>query len=40
VPHTSMHFSEIHPGPWAPTLEERIIGKVHELNHRLKPDAR
>jgi hypothetical protein len=19
------------PGPWAPTLEERIVGKVHEL---------
>jgi hypothetical protein len=36
-PHTSMHFSEIHPGPWAPALEERIIGKVHELNNRLKP---
>ena len=36
-PHTSMHFSEIHPGPWAPSLEERIIGKVHELNNHLKP---
>jgi hypothetical protein len=39
-PHTSMHFSEIHPGPWAPTLEERIIAKVHELNARLKPGTR
>lgn len=34
-PHSSMQFSEIHPGPWAPSLEERIIGKVHELNKRL-----
>ena len=39
-PHTSMFFTEIHPGPWAPTLEERIIGKVRELNTRLKPGGR
>ncbi|HXJ55633.1 MAG TPA: neutral/alkaline non-lysosomal ceramidase N-terminal domain-containing protein [Verrucomicrobiae bacterium] len=30
-PRSSMDYSEIHPGPWAPSLEERIIGKVHEL---------
>jgi len=32
---TAMRFSATHPGPWAPTLEEKIIGKVHELNRRL-----
>jgi hypothetical protein len=32
---TAMRFSAIHPGPWAPSLEERIIGKVHELHRRL-----
>ncbi len=35
-PHTSIFFSEIHPGPWVPSLEDRIIGKVHELNTRLR----
>lgn len=35
-PRTSIFFSEIHPGPWATSLEERIIGKVKELNARLK----
>lgn len=35
-PRTSIFFSEIHPGPWATSLEERIIGKVKELNTRLK----
>ncbi|MEO8425761.1 MAG: neutral/alkaline non-lysosomal ceramidase N-terminal domain-containing protein [Verrucomicrobiota bacterium] len=34
-PHSSMFFSEIHPGPWAPSLEERIISKVHALNAEL-----
>ena len=29
----------LHPGPWAPELEERIVGKVHELNGRLKQAA-
>ena len=33
----AMRFSATHPGPWAPTLEERIVGKVHELNRRLRP---
>src|SRR5262249_25557145 len=28
-PQSSIFFSEIHPGPWAPSLEERIIAKVH-----------
>jgi neutral ceramidase len=31
----AMRFSVTHPGPWAPTLEERIVGKVHELNRTL-----
>lgn len=35
-PHTSIFFSEIHPGPWAPSLEERIIAKVHALNDELR----
>ena len=35
-PRTSIFFSEIHPGPWAPSLEERIIAKVHELNDGLR----
>ena len=39
-PHTSIFYSETHPGPWSPTLEDRIIGKVHELNERLKRNAR
>jgi neutral ceramidase len=39
-PRTSMFFSEIHPGPWSPTLEDRIIAKVQELNQRLKRSAR
>lgn len=33
---TAMRFSASHPGPWAPTLEEKIIGKAHELNTRLR----
>lgn len=32
---TAMRFSVTHPGPWAPTLEEKIIGKVHELDRSL-----
>lgn len=36
----SMIYSEIHPGPWASSLEERIIRKVDELNTRLRPGAR
>ncbi|MBI3880126.1 MAG: neutral/alkaline non-lysosomal ceramidase N-terminal domain-containing protein [Verrucomicrobia bacterium] len=32
---SAMRYSGTHPGPWAPTLEERIIGKVHELDRRL-----
>lgn len=39
-PRTSIFFSEIHPGPWLPTLEDRIIAKVHELNDRLSAGAR
>lgn len=27
----AMRYSRTHPAPWAPTLEEKIIGKVHEL---------
>jgi hypothetical protein len=32
---SSMRYYSIHPGPWAPTLEEKIIGKVHELHRSL-----
>jgi hypothetical protein len=32
---SSMRYSSVHPGPWAPTLEEKIIGKVHELQQVL-----
>lgn len=31
----AMRFSATHPAPWAPTLEEKIIGKVHELHGKL-----
>jgi hypothetical protein len=31
----AMVYSATHPGPWAPTLEERIVGQVHALNRRL-----
>jgi hypothetical protein len=31
----AMRFSATHPGPWALTVEEKIIGKVNELNKRL-----
>ena len=35
-PHSSIFLSEIHPGPWAPSLEGRIIAKVHALNEGLR----
>jgi len=31
----AMLYSSTHPSPWAPSLEERIIAKVHELNQAL-----
>lgn len=31
----AMRFSTTHPGPWAESTEERIVGKVHELNRKL-----
>ena len=31
----AMRFSIIHPGPWAESTEERIVGKVLELNRKL-----
>jgi hypothetical protein len=31
----AMRYSRTHPAPWAPTLEEKIIGKVHELDRGL-----
>lgn len=31
----AMRFSSTHPSPWAPTLEEKIISKVHELDRSL-----
>lgn len=35
---SSMRYprENLHPGPWAPTIEDRIVGKVHELNRKLK----
>ncbi len=27
----AMIYSRTHPGPWAPSLEERIVSKIHEL---------
>ncbi len=32
----AMKYSSTHPGPWATSLEERIIGKVHELDRSLQ----
>lgn len=32
----AMLYSSTHPSPWASSLEERIIGKVHELNQALQ----
>ena len=31
----AMRYSPIHPGPWAPELEEKIVAKVHELHRAL-----
>lgn len=31
----AMRYSRTHPAPWAPSLEEKIIGKVHELDRTL-----
>jgi hypothetical protein len=31
----AMRYSSTHPGPWSPELEERIVGKVRELDARL-----
>lgn len=31
----AMRYSRTHPAPWAPTLEEKIIAKVHELDRSL-----
>jgi neutral ceramidase len=36
----AMRFSSIHPGPWSPELEEKIIGKVHELHRGLSQPAK
>lgn len=35
----TMRYSSTHPGPWAPSLEERIIGNVHELDRSLQSAA-
>ncbi len=32
--------SPTHPGPWAPGLEEKIVGTVHELNQRLNQQGK
>jgi len=31
---------DIHPGYWDPSIEERIVGKVHELLQRMKSPSR
>jgi len=31
----AMRYSAIHPGPWAPELEEKIVARVHELHRQL-----
>jgi len=31
----AMRYSTTHPGPWAESTEERIVGKVHELNRNV-----
>ena len=31
----AMRFSTTHPGPWAESVEERIVKQVHELNGKL-----
>jgi neutral ceramidase len=36
---SSMYRGAVHPNIWAPTLEERIVAKVHELNARLPRHA-
>lgn len=33
---TAMRFSTTHPGPWAATLEERIVAQVHVLDRQLR----
>ncbi|MGB8170833.1 MAG: neutral/alkaline non-lysosomal ceramidase N-terminal domain-containing protein [Chthoniobacteraceae bacterium] len=35
---TAMRYTS-HPAPWAPELEEKIIGNVHELHDQLAPPA-
>ncbi|MBI2949463.1 MAG: neutral/alkaline non-lysosomal ceramidase N-terminal domain-containing protein [Verrucomicrobia bacterium] len=34
----AMLYSPTHPAPWAPSLEQRIVSKVHELHRRLKAE--
>lgn len=34
----AMLYSPTHPGPWAPALEEQIVGTIHELHRRLQAD--
>jgi hypothetical protein len=31
----AMCYSATHPGPWSPELEEKIVGKVHELDRAI-----
>jgi hypothetical protein len=33
---TAMRFSFTHPGPWATTLEEKIVAQVHALDRTLR----
>lgn len=39
-PHSSIFYSEIHPGPWASSLEEKILTKARELDAKLSRRAR
>jgi hypothetical protein len=36
---TAMLYSSTHPAPWAPSLEERIVAKIHDLNRALQAAA-
>jgi hypothetical protein len=33
----SLLSGPLHPAPWAPTVEEQIVAKVHDLDRRISP---
>ncbi|MDP3069032.1 MAG: neutral/alkaline non-lysosomal ceramidase N-terminal domain-containing protein [Opitutaceae bacterium] len=37
---TAMRYSYTHPGPWAATLEERIVAQVHALDRELRAEVK